>query len=95
MKKKKNETLKITWIMTAVYWVVGLLCMFWGKLDHVFSGQLKDINNVYALTLLIVLILPLLFFNLIIHESKAATSNLQSTSYHNLSVSRNCSRDGI
>ncbi|ADX69614.1 hypothetical protein [Lactobacillus helveticus] len=61
MKKKKNETLKITWIMTAVYWVVGLLCMFWSKLDHVFSGQLKDINNVYALTLLIVLILPLLF----------------------------------
>ncbi|GFO99822.1 hypothetical protein LHEH8_15780 [Lactobacillus helveticus] len=93
MKKKKNETLKITWIMTAVYWVVGLLCMFWGKLNHVFSGQLKDINNGYALTLLIVLILPLLFS--IIHESKAATSNLQSTSYRNLSVSRNCSRDGI
>lgn len=51
MKKKKNETLKITWIMTAVYWVVGLLCMFWGKIDHAFANQVKDINNVYALTL--------------------------------------------
>ena len=54
MKKKKNETLKITWIMTAVYWVVGLLCMFWGKIDHAFANQVKDINNVYALTLLII-----------------------------------------
>ena len=61
MKKKKNETLKITWIMTAVYWVVGLLCMFWGKINHAFANQVKDINNVYALTLLIILILPLLF----------------------------------
>lgn len=47
--------------MTAVYWVVGLLCMFWGKLQHDLVFQLKEINNVYALTLLIVLILPLLF----------------------------------
>ena len=61
VKKKKNETLRITWIMTAVYWVVGLLCMFWGKIDHAFANQVKDINNVYALTLLIILILPLLF----------------------------------
>src|SRR5699024_11349807 len=43
------------------YWVVGLLCMFWGKIDHAFANQVKDINNVYALTLLIILILPLLF----------------------------------
>lgn len=61
VKKKKNETLRITWTMTAVYWVVGLLCMFWGKLDHIFAYQLKEINNVYALALLIILILPLLF----------------------------------
>nr|WP_236629350.1 MULTISPECIES: hypothetical protein [Lactobacillus] len=56
MKKKKNDTVKITWIMTAVYWVVGLLCMFWGKLE-----QGKGTNNVYALSLLIILVLPLLF----------------------------------
>lgn len=61
MRMKKKKTLRNTWIMTAVYWVVGLLCMFWGKLDHIFAYQLKEVNNVYALALLIILLLPLLF----------------------------------
>lgn len=34
---KKNSTLKHVWIMTAVYWVVGILSIFWGKLDHTFE----------------------------------------------------------
>ena len=89
MKKKKNETLKITWIMTAVYWVVGLLCMFWGKIDHAFANQVKDINNVYYSDF------ATAFFNLIIHESEATTFNLQSTGCRNLLANRNCSRDGI
>lgn len=57
---KKNSTLKHVWIMTAVYWVVGILSIFWGKLDHTFASQLKEINNIYVLVLIIILSLPLL-----------------------------------
>lgn len=58
---KNKETTKTVWIMTAIYWVVGLVSLFWGKLEHNVVFKLKAINNVYALTLLIILILPLLF----------------------------------
>lgn len=61
MKKRKNQTLKITWIMTAVYWVVGILILFWGKIDHFIVYQLKEVNSFYTLVMLIILILPLLF----------------------------------
>lgn len=72
VKKKKNETLGITWIMTAVYWVVGLLCMFWGKLDHILVYDLKDTNNGYVLALLIILLLPLFFSILVSLKVKLA-----------------------
>ena len=58
---KNKETTKTVWIMTAIYWVIGLLSMFRGKLEHDVVFELKEVNNVYALTLLIILILPLLF----------------------------------
>ena len=57
---KKQETRKTVWIMTAVYWVVGILSFFRGKLEHSLSFYAKQINGVYGITLLIILVLPLL-----------------------------------
>lgn len=57
---KKQETRKTVWIMTAVYWVVGILSFFRGKLEHGLSFYAQQINGVYGITLLIILVLPLL-----------------------------------
>ena len=42
----------MTWIITAVYWVIGLACVIW--------GGIKYINTFYGHFLIITLILPVL-----------------------------------
>lgn len=69
---KKTDTLKTVWFMTAVYWIVGLLTMFWGKLDHILFYDLKETNNVYTLVLLSILLLPLFFSILVSLKVKLA-----------------------
>lgn len=49
---KQKEERNMTWIITAVYWVIGLACVIW--------GGIKYINTFYGHFLIITLILPVL-----------------------------------
>lgn len=57
---KNNQERKHLWLMTGIYWIVGIMGLFWGRLDQLFAYQIKNINSIYTFVLLIILLIPLL-----------------------------------
>lgn len=48
----KSLSIKASWILTIVYWLIGLVCLF--------LGGIKNIKNPFGIILIIVLIPPLI-----------------------------------
>ena len=61
---KQKEVKETAWLLTGMYWVIGIACLLWGGIIH--------INNNYGHVLMLALILPvivatLLTFGLCLH----------------------------
>lgn len=54
---KQNENIKETWFFTGLYWIIGVVCFFWGGIKH--------IGNYFGISLIVVLFLPVIFSLLI------------------------------
>ncbi|MGQ5709900.1 hypothetical protein [Lactobacillus sp. PSON] len=50
---KQNENIKESWFFTCLYWIIGIVCFFWGGVKH--------INSYYGICLIITLILPVVY----------------------------------
>lgn len=50
--KKDKDNKLLSWIITGTFWLIGIVCLFWGGIKH--------INNTFGTILVIALVIPLL-----------------------------------